>query len=133
LYTSGPYAIVQHPLYLGTFLISYGTCLILNSWLLTLVYLLYFTVFYSATILSEEMSMFKAFGPSYAAYFSRTPSIIPFRFAGIRLQDLGGWSLREFCTTTELRSSLLYLCIPLFLMLFPRLLATIQTWRCGLI
>jgi protein-S-isoprenylcysteine O-methyltransferase Ste14 len=129
LYTNGPYALVQHPLYLGTFLISYGVCLILNDWLITVVYLAYFFVFYSATILSEEISMYNKFGQVYSIYFSKTPSIIPYRFSSIHLKDLGGWSFAEFRKTTELRSSLLYLCIPVVLVLFSNLVAALQTWR----
>lgn len=128
LYTNGPYALVQHPLYLGTFLISYGVCVILNDWLLTVVYLAYFSIFYAATILSEEISMYDKFGQTYSIYFSRTPSIVPYRFSGLHLRDLGGWSWGEFRKTTELRSSMLYLCIPLFLILFSRAMTAFYAW-----
>ncbi len=131
LYTNGPYALVQHPLYLGTFMISYGVCLILDDWLITIAYLMYFGVFYTATILSEEISMFNKFGQVYATYFSRTPSIFPYRIACIRLQDLGGWSFRELRKTTELRSAVLYLCAPLFVILFSHLVTAFHAWRHG--
>jgi protein-S-isoprenylcysteine O-methyltransferase Ste14 len=78
LVTSGPYALVRHPIYSGILLALLGTALAAGFWrmLLFLVVLAYLV--YSATV--EERAMRAQFPDEYPAYTRRTKMLIPFVF-----------------------------------------------------
>jgi len=96
LITSGPYALVRNPLYLGTLLISGGIALMSGSWAVIGVYLVLFWAGYAAIILWEESRLDRQFGDRYRAYFEKVPRLIP---NGIL------WSPREgdFSASTMMR------------------------------
>jgi len=77
LATSGPYAYLRNPLYLGTLLIGIGVTIAggKNGWLL--IFLTYFIVVYHLTIAIEQNRLSQLFGPAYSEYASRVPSFIP--------------------------------------------------------
>lgn len=82
----GPYAYVRNPLYLGSFLIGAGCCLVLYQnplppavvvfWL---VYILGFAGLYIAKSQSEEAELVKALGDAYVAYREKVPVFFPVR------------------------------------------------------
>jgi protein-S-isoprenylcysteine O-methyltransferase Ste14 len=76
LVTSGPYALVRHPIYSGILIAMIGTVLIEGVfWFIpTVVFLVYFIV----GAKTEERLMGKAFPDSYPAYKRRTKMLIPF-------------------------------------------------------
>ena len=75
LVTSGPYALVRHPIYGGILLMMVGTAigLIPTWWLVAAAAGIYF--FYSAR--AEERFMTERFPDSYPAYRARTKMLIP--------------------------------------------------------
>lgn len=76
--TSGPYALVRHPIYSGILAAGVGTAVALDGRWLTVVVLagVYFT--YSATV--EERYLTEQLPDSYPAYRASTKMLIPFVF-----------------------------------------------------
>lgn len=82
LTTSGPYAFVRNPLYLGTFLIAVGFMFILNlningGNVVKLLFLLGLAFMYYRTIQSEQGMLKAKFGKTYDDYCARIPAMIP--------------------------------------------------------
>ena len=77
LVTSGPYAYVRNPLYLGNFLLTLGATFISELlWMLPIVIALYLLQ-YVPIILWEERVLSERFGAEYAAYCRQVPRWIP--------------------------------------------------------
>ena len=77
LATSGPYARVRNPIYLGTILVGIGLVgLIGDSHLLPLCALT-FVVIYAVIVPAEEKFLRESFGAEYEAYFQAVPRWIP--------------------------------------------------------
>lgn len=81
LATTGPYALVRHPLYTGNIIMLIGYSLangLLWPWLVGLVFLL---MWYPPAISYEDKKLHGIFGDSWVAWSSRTPALIPRTFA----------------------------------------------------
>ena len=77
LTTGGPYRFIRNPLYLGSFFLAIGFCLIAGSvWVWALV-VLYFVFCYIPVIRYEEHTLHEKFGDDFAAYASRVPAFYP--------------------------------------------------------
>lgn len=77
LTTTGPYAHTRNPLYLGSFLLGLGvTWAGGNLWFVGL-FLLFFTVVYSATIRSEAALLADRYGAAYEEYAEHVPLFLP--------------------------------------------------------
>jgi protein-S-isoprenylcysteine O-methyltransferase Ste14 len=76
LATTGPYAYVRHPQYMGFILIMLG---FLVQWptVLTLVMFPILVVMYVRLAQREEREVLKAFGETYARYAANTPAFFP--------------------------------------------------------
>jgi len=76
LTTSGPYAYVRHPLYLGSFLIMAGFLIMLNvPWYICLVCVgIVIGIVYKETIQKEEKMLEAKFGLEYIAYRKAIPA-----------------------------------------------------------
>jgi protein-S-isoprenylcysteine O-methyltransferase Ste14 len=76
LVSSGPYAVVRHPIYSGIVLATVGTALAVSlGWLIVAVVLgVYFG--YSATV--EERTLVEQLPDAYPGYRARTKMLIPF-------------------------------------------------------
>jgi protein-S-isoprenylcysteine O-methyltransferase Ste14 len=87
LITGGAYAIVRHPLYLGSWLFLVGLTLTTLSLasaavnVLTLAFYLWVSRF-------EEKLLLETFGPSYRAYQARTPMFFPLKVRSTRCWTL---------------------------------------------
>jgi protein-S-isoprenylcysteine O-methyltransferase Ste14 len=77
LATSGPYAYTRNPLYLGSALLAAGFLVAGRSWIAGAIVALYFAVFYSAVIRSEERDVRERFGAAFDQYASRVPLFFP--------------------------------------------------------
>ncbi len=77
LATQGPYSYMRNPLYLGSFVMGLGVCLMGRSIIFMLAYLLVFSIVYSRLILKEEEKVGRLFGEKYLAYKARVPRFIP--------------------------------------------------------
>ena len=78
LVTSGPYALVRHPIYTGILLAVVGTTLVRGSPSIVLLVALLAYFVYAAAV--EERSMLGQFPNEFPAYVKRTKMLIPFLF-----------------------------------------------------
>jgi len=77
LNSSGIYAVVRHPLYLGNYLIWIGiTCFVFNVSFIVLVTLL-FWLYYERIMFAEERFLEKKFGNKYLEWSNKIPAFIP--------------------------------------------------------
>src|SRR5262245_55485986 len=79
LATEGPYACCRHPLYLGSFLILLGYCVLLGEIVAVAVPVATVLVTYPATILGEERRLAARFPAAWSAYARRVPAFVPRR------------------------------------------------------
>ena len=77
LVTTGPYAHVRNPLYLGNFVLSIGVCVFANVYWMIAVLVIGFLIQYTPIILSEETYLMDVCGDRYRAYCATVPRLIP--------------------------------------------------------
>jgi len=77
LNTTGMYAIVRNPIYLGNFIIWFGLSLFMKSLWFTTVISLFFTIFYERIIFREEAFLREKFGDAFMDWAAATPVIVP--------------------------------------------------------
>jgi len=77
LTTSGPYARVRNPLYVGSLLLAIGFAVGARSWIVAVLLLGYFGFFYTLTVRREERSLAALYGSAFDEYASRVPALVP--------------------------------------------------------
>lgn len=77
LTTWGPYGYVRNPLYVGTFLIGLGLCIVQRSLLFLAIYLAVFAFVYHFQIKHEEETLEEKFGEDYREYCRHVPRFFP--------------------------------------------------------
>ena len=77
LVTTGPYAHVRNPLYLGNLLLSLGVCVIANVYWMIIVLLVGYFIQYLPIIASEEAYLREFCGAAYRTYYTAVPRFIP--------------------------------------------------------
>lgn len=77
LCTSGPYAHLRNPLYLGNFLIGVGVCIAINEWYAYTLFIISYGLIYSVVIPYEERFLQEKFGDVYVEYKAHTGRLIP--------------------------------------------------------
>ena len=77
LTTGGPYRLIRNPLYLGSFFMAVGFCLIAGSVWVWILVLLYFVLCYIPVIRYEERTLREKFGEEFARYSSLVPAFYP--------------------------------------------------------
>ncbi len=77
LVTTGPYAHVRNPLYLGNLLLSLGVCVIGNVYWMIIVLLVGYFIQYLPIIASEEAYLREFCGSTYQTYYAAVPRFIP--------------------------------------------------------
>jgi len=112
LSTTGPYAMIRHPLYLGSLLVVVGILFQLNDWINWIVVLTIFTIFHGAAIIYEERSLEKKFGPRWHLYKAEVPAIIPSLRNWSFPMWTRGWSWRTYRLSSELWGTLSLLSLP---------------------
>ncbi len=75
LVTSGPFAIVRHPMYIGLIVASLGALLIYMTW--TTVYFAVFAPFTLIRARREEQALSAEFGEQWQDYCRRVPAFVP--------------------------------------------------------
>lgn len=105
LATSGPYAMVRNPLYLGTLIVAAGFVVAARRWELGVIFALVFGGIYLPVIELEEQHLRKLF-PSYAEYAARVPVLIP-RFG--KSGDSKPFQFRVYMVNQEYQAALGFL------------------------
>ncbi|MDH3627096.1 MAG: isoprenylcysteine carboxylmethyltransferase family protein [Acidobacteriota bacterium] len=94
LATTGPYAFVRHPLYVGNHLIAVGFCLASSLWWSVPLWLLITALYYPPAIRGEDTKLERLFGDDWREWRAKThaqlPSLRP--YGGFKL---GSWSFRQ--------------------------------------
>ncbi len=103
LTTSGPYAYVRHPLYLGSFLIMIGFLVMLRvHWLVSLIFVaVVIGIVYRRKIQEEEALLFSRFGDEYLDYKSNVPALLPLRFSPYPKGEKWPPSFRRYIRSQE--------------------------------
>lgn len=78
LITTGPYAIIRHPSYLGAYLAIIGSAIFLCTPLGTLVSIAAMSYAYERRISAEEKALAARFGESWQAYKAHTFRMLPY-------------------------------------------------------
>jgi protein-S-isoprenylcysteine O-methyltransferase Ste14 len=77
LITSGPYALVRHPIYTGLLLAFLGSAIALGDWRAVLAFVLAAAALLRKLVV-EEHWMRQQFGDQYQAYSKRVAALVPF-------------------------------------------------------
>jgi protein-S-isoprenylcysteine O-methyltransferase Ste14 len=90
LASTGPYALVRHPLYLGNFIILMGFTLASANLYVVAIVVVFFLVWYPAAIAYEDSKLENIFGEEWRAWSRNIRAMIPGR---VRISDLkaDGW------------------------------------------
>jgi len=90
LATTGAYALVRHPLYLGNFLIMIGFTIAAANWYVSLVVVMFWLIWYPAAIAYEDAKLERIFEDEWRAWSKNIRAVIPgrFRFANLKAE---GW------------------------------------------
>ena len=70
---TGPYSVCRNPLYVGTVLLTLGTCLSFENLVVCLFALAVVVPLHVVIVLAEEKHLREIFGVEYARYMQRTP------------------------------------------------------------
>ncbi len=77
---SGMYAYTRNPLYIGSFVIGVGACVMGRDLVFAVLFLVLYPIVYAQVIRREEAYLVDRYGDEYHAYLREVPRIIPRRF-----------------------------------------------------
>lgn len=77
LNTTGVYATVRNPLYLGNFIAMLGVILMAKTWWLVAIFGLAYWLYIERVVAAEEAYLSEKFGGAYLAWLRRTPAFLP--------------------------------------------------------
>jgi protein-S-isoprenylcysteine O-methyltransferase Ste14 len=77
LNTTGVYALVRHPLYLGNFLVGLGIALQPRVWYVPVIFVLGFALYYERVIMAEERFLEQRFGDTFLTWAAAVPMFLP--------------------------------------------------------
>lgn len=80
LNTSGMYAMVRHPLYLGNFLMWLGPVVYLQNLSFLISFCFFFWLYYERIMFAEEGFLQKKFGQTFIEWANITPAFFPKKF-----------------------------------------------------
>ena len=94
LATTGPYALVRHPLYLGNFLILIGFMIAAANLYVAIAVILFFLIWYPAAVAYEDSKLEKIFEDEWRDWSKNIRAILPgaFKFSDLRAS---GWSVYQ--------------------------------------
>jgi|CXWL01.1.fsa_nt_gi protein-S-isoprenylcysteine O-methyltransferase Ste14 len=74
---TGPYALVRHPLYVGSFLIGLGISAMLGRWFAPLVFTVTYLVMYLPKAIREDRYLHGRYGVEYERYVAQVGAVFP--------------------------------------------------------
>ncbi|MBA7716314.1 hypothetical protein ES703_125384 [subsurface metagenome] len=74
---NGIYAHTRNPLYIGSFIMGTGACIISKDALFSAVFFTFFILLYGQVILKEEKYLIGRYGEEYVRYLKEVPRILP--------------------------------------------------------
>ncbi len=77
LTTSGPYAFLRNPLYVGSLLVGAGLAVAGGSWLWLALFVGFFVAVYGPTVSAEAERLTEQFGQRYVDYSAQVPAFVP--------------------------------------------------------
>lgn len=116
LTTAGPYGVVRHPLYIGSFLMMIGFCTIIDDGENILFVMGPFLALYLLAVFKEERGLAQRFPAKWIDYAKRVPRFIPRRLPA---QPFAAWSAGQWLANREYQAVLASLCG----------LAALEMWR----
>ncbi len=119
LTTTGPYAYVKNPMYIGTFFIGTGFCITARNYYILIISLALFFIYYIPYKKRVEASrLTRIFGNEYIDYDKQVPDLIP-RLTpykkGQRISSVRKWRFRVLLSNNE-QGTLLAIILGLILM-----------------
>ncbi len=106
LASTGPYALVRHPLYLGNFLILIGFTISAANLYVTIGVILFFLIWYPAAIAYEDSKLENIFEGEWREWSKNIRAIIPGRFRWADLKAEGWDTYQSLIRNGELPISL---------------------------
>jgi protein-S-isoprenylcysteine O-methyltransferase Ste14 len=106
LASTGPYALVRHPLYLGNFLILAGFTIAAANWYVTAGVILFFLIWYPAAIAYEDSKLEKIFEDEWREWSRHIHALIPGRVRWVDLKSSGWDTYQSLIRNGELPISL---------------------------
>ena len=103
LTTAGPYGIVRHPLYIGSFLMMIGFCTIIDDGENILFVLGPILAIYVFAVLKEERGLAQRFPAQWPDFAKRVPRFLPRRLPA---QPFAAWSGRQWLANREYQAVL---------------------------
>jgi len=94
LAVSGPYALVRHPLYVGSFLMGLAFAAMTNDVHVAIAFVVVFLLMYVPKAIREEAYLHGLHGPAYSAYAARVGVLLP-SWSGLRQAVAGGFTWRR--------------------------------------
>ena len=94
----GPYALVRNPLYVGSFMMMLGFCILMKDWLALAFVVGPLGLIYYNQIRVEEVNLAKWFGTDWERYTQTTGRILPTRLSR---KILAGWSAEQWFKNRE--------------------------------
>jgi hypothetical protein len=101
--TTGPYALVRHPLYVGSFLMMVGFCTIIDDGENIAFVMGPFLALYLIAVRKEERALATRFAAQWSAYARETPRFLPRR---LPRDPFAAWSARQWLSNREYQAVL---------------------------
>jgi protein-S-isoprenylcysteine O-methyltransferase Ste14 len=123
LTVTGPYAYTRNPLYLGSAILALGAGIATRSWISLSILFVYFTLFYSIVMRSEEKELHLRHGTSFDNYARAVPLFLPrLRPAILSGDSAGSFSVTQYKKNHEWQATagFLFLLAALLLIWYVR-------------
>lgn len=101
LTTHGPYSVIRNPLYVGSFMMMLGFCLLCRDWLTMAFVCGPLSLVYRSQVLMEESRLARLFPNQWPAYMQATPRFFPRRLTA---RMWTGWKLSEWLRNREYKA-----------------------------
>lgn len=98
LTTTGPYRLMRNPLYVGSFLMMTGFCVLIGAPVNVLVVVGPMFALYWVKVRREERKLGEKYGDAWTAYTNHTPRMLPRRWPSFRT---GEWQFSQWLKNAE--------------------------------